>query len=574
MSFKKVLALFISVVLVAAVFVTAASAVEYRVGGTKGNTAISDSYNASIYHEYLKQIPLTGDGRLDTVAIALSQIGYQEGNDNTQFAGTYPGSQNFTEFNRNFGDWGSGYGNGSAGQYAWCAAFVAFSLYQARTHNYGKMNDWCRDHTDDANYIWREISCINWLNQLDRHGYFKKSQEYGGSYKPKTGDLIFFGESSTKSNHIGIVVYCEGNTVYTIEGNTSQAAGLNANGGGVYFKSYALSHSKIRGYGVLPYKTNSEALTPNYSGKTFTTGIYVNTDYEANGQVIRTYTDAACSKAGRDIKENSLFEILEFVSPTIVKVKYYQTTNTAFGAKTGYVKLAEITGKVAQAVNYGGVYVEETPVDPPVGGDPVTPNPPVGGDPVTPDPPVNDPNNTFVEITKGNQYKAHMVFDYLIDGVSKGVDTKSFEILTTSKLSISGYAGFEQNIVNSGYYFDDDKENITWNSSFLSAADDATKAVAGDKAMCFTINAKMSKVPAGEHTVNYVLKLGDGTFVIVDSLTFVSSDPVTEQPPVETPTTPDPAPTKSGCGSTIGGVSAIALAMAASVAFIAKKKRK
>lgn len=37
--------------------------------------------------------------------------------------------------------------------------------------------------------------------------------------------------------------------VYTIEGNTSGASGIVANGGGVFEKSYARSHSGIAGYG-------------------------------------------------------------------------------------------------------------------------------------------------------------------------------------------------------------------------------------------------------------------------------------------------------------------------------------
>ena len=127
----------------------------------------------------------------------------------------------------------------------------------------------------------------------------------GGSYVPKSGDLIFFGDSATKSSHVGLVVYCEGSTVYTVEGNTSQAAGLNTNGGGVYFKSYALSNTRIRGYGVLPYKTNANAIKPDYSCKTFTTGLYVNTNYQNAGVQIQTYRDAACSSKGPKMETNS-----------------------------------------------------------------------------------------------------------------------------------------------------------------------------------------------------------------------------------------------------------------------------
>lgn len=41
----------------------------------------------------------------------------------------------------------------------------------------------------------------------------------------------------------------ENGRVYTIEGNTSSAAGVVENGGCVRNKSYALSYEKIGGYG-------------------------------------------------------------------------------------------------------------------------------------------------------------------------------------------------------------------------------------------------------------------------------------------------------------------------------------
>ena len=579
MNLKKVIALLVSLVFVVSAFVTATSAVEYRVGGTKGDTAISESYDASVYHQYLKNINLTGDGRLDTVAIALSQIGYQEGNDDSQFAGTFAGSKNYTEFNRNVGDYGSGYG----GDYAWCASFVSFALYQARTHNYSKYNDICRNHTNDGNYIWKEIGCQKWREQLDKFGYLKASASLGGNYVPTTGDLIFFGSKADHSSHIGLVVYCDGTNVYTVEGNTSQAAGLETNGGGVYFKSYELTSSRILGYGVLPYKTNSNAIRPDYTGKTFTTGIYINTNFENRGQVFKAYSDEACTKSGREIKTNTMFEITEFVSPTVAKVKYYTITNTAYAERTGYVNIETIKGIVVQAVSYGGTYVPEDNGGNDNGGNDNGGN--NGG--TTETPPVYDPNNTFVEITKGNGYVGHNVLDYLIDDESKGLTSKEFTLDIKSKLCLSGYAGFSQGIINSGYYFDNDTEHVYWNSNFLSVGDATATAACGDKAMNFTIKANLTKVSAGEHTVHFMLKLADGTFVIIDSLKFTSTETV-EQPPVggddngnngeeQTTTTapaPAPAPTSSGCGSTIGGISAIVVAFAASVAMFFKKKRK
>ena len=41
--------------------------------------------------------------------------------------------------------------------------------------------------------------------------------------------------------------------MYTIEGNTSSQAGVIANGGGVYKKSYAITDNRIYGYGRPDY---------------------------------------------------------------------------------------------------------------------------------------------------------------------------------------------------------------------------------------------------------------------------------------------------------------------------------
>lgn len=168
-----------------------------------------------------------------------------------------------------------------------------------------------------------------------------------------------------------------------------------------------------------------------------------------------------------------------------------------------------------------------------------------------------DLNNTFVEISKGNGYVAH---------------SATAPTVTDTKLGITGYAGFTQNIVNSGYYFDDNKDGVKWNSSFLSKSDDATKAIAGDKAMDFNMEINIPELEAGEHTVSFMLKLADGTFVIIDTASFTveAKQPST---PVTPPTPSTPAPSSSGCGGTIGRVSAIVIAIAAIPLFLRKKRK-
>ena len=87
-----------------------------------------DAYKTSIYYDNLLEAKskLTGDHRYDVILIALSQVGYHEGNSDADMDGwNLGGSENFVEYNRLFckleGVWG----------YAWCAAFVSWCQFQA-----------------------------------------------------------------------------------------------------------------------------------------------------------------------------------------------------------------------------------------------------------------------------------------------------------------------------------------------------------------------------------------------------------------------------------------------------------
>lgn len=69
---------------------------------------------------------------------------------------------------------------------------------------------------------------------------------------PVPGDVIFF-KNSERIYHTGIVYAVDIDTVYTIEGNTSNGKGVVENGGCVAKKSYDLNYSKIAGYGRPKY---------------------------------------------------------------------------------------------------------------------------------------------------------------------------------------------------------------------------------------------------------------------------------------------------------------------------------
>ena len=281
---KKHLSRLLCLVLIMALFIPCvsfpASAATYRTGANSAST----SYANSVYYQNFLKVPITGDNVTDVLAIALSQLGYHEGGSTSDMSGKSSSAGNYTEYNYNMGKSLIGAYGGSA--YPWCASFISWCLYQSHCTNQGSESDLCRNHVGDSKYIWREIDCGAWTPNLRSAGCWQYSASKGGSYTPKSGDLIFFRNNA----HIGIVLYCEGGTIYTVEGNTSDASGLEPEGGGVYYKSYSVNSSLIDGYGTMPYVKNENVKKIDYSGKNPTAGYYI-----ANATKY-VYADAACTR--------------------------------------------------------------------------------------------------------------------------------------------------------------------------------------------------------------------------------------------------------------------------------------
>ena len=321
---KKLLrpfALVLTVLMLLSALPLQAMAADYRSGAQSGP---STSYKNGIYYQNYKRVPITGDNRTDLLAIALSQLGYQEGAKNGAFSGEVSGGSNYVEFSYNLGDLGFGYG-GSV--YPWCASFVTWCLYQSHCTDQATYKSLGRYHVGDYDYIWKEISCSQWVRQLKGAGYYKYSAYEGGSYTPKSGDLVFF-QNSKGVAHIGICLYTANGRIYTVEGNTSDAAGLEANGGGVYFKNYLLTTSYINGYGVLPYKSDASVPDIDYSGKNPTPGLYIS---NANKYIYTTETGTSHSYI---MDRFTMFEVTEVCSNGRLKVITRERNGSTV---TGYI---------------------------------------------------------------------------------------------------------------------------------------------------------------------------------------------------------------------------------------------
>lgn len=177
------------------------------------------------------------------VEIALGEVGYLEkkSNSNLDSKTSNAGYNNYNKYARDL-DAIPDFYNGRKNGYAWCDIFVDWCLVEA----FG---------AETAKKLLRQPdkSCGAGCTYSSR--YYKA---YGQFYtsNPKPGDQIFFWNSKKNElAHTGLVYDVDRNYVYTVEGNTSSASGVVANGGGVFCKKYALNYSRIYGYGRPAYDT-------------------------------------------------------------------------------------------------------------------------------------------------------------------------------------------------------------------------------------------------------------------------------------------------------------------------------
>lgn len=167
---------------------------------------------------------------------ALSEVGYLEkaSNANLDSKTGNAGSANYTKYARDM-DAISDFYNTKKNGFSWCDVFV----------------DW--------NFV-KEFGVTEALRLLCQPkksmgaGCEQSASYYMGAnrwYKtgPQVGDQVFFRSKSYAFAHTGLVVEVTSSQVITVEGNTSGASGVIANGGGVCKKAYSLNDPNIAGYG-------------------------------------------------------------------------------------------------------------------------------------------------------------------------------------------------------------------------------------------------------------------------------------------------------------------------------------
>ena len=281
---------------------------------------ITGSYLSSTYHENLLKLPRTGDRAFDTVAVAMSQLDYHEGNSTADFDGENGGgSRNYTEYNYAFGQIGGTYG------YAWCAAFVSWCLEQAEAQS-------------AAGGLF--ASCTLWVERLQSLGQYSTR---ASGYTPKAGDLIFFRSSGVTraSDHVGLVRYVKGGRVYTVEGNSSDRVSL---------RDYKLSDTYIVGYGKPVYGSAYSLPKTALECEDKTVGWYTVTNDFLN---VRAAASSSATKRGT-LARGALVRIVSIKNGW--GALYYN-------GKLSYVSLdyADFTSPSSYRVTYDGAGGENLP---------------------------------------------------------------------------------------------------------------------------------------------------------------------------------------------------------------------
>lgn len=183
------------------------------------------------------------------IAIALAEVGYLEkkSNKNLDHKTKNAGSANYTKYGRDMHNLYPAVMDFPA---AWCDCFVDWCFQMA----YGVCNA-------------KKLLCGNFDDYTIFSAQLYKDKKAWYTSNPKVGDQIFFKNLRGTICHTGLVYKFDKNYVYTIEGNTSGASGVVANGGGVCKKKYGINASQIAGYGRPKYDVEDTKKTTQTTSK-------------------------------------------------------------------------------------------------------------------------------------------------------------------------------------------------------------------------------------------------------------------------------------------------------------------
>lgn len=161
------------------------------------------------------------------IQVALQEVGYLEKKDNSNLDSKTENSgyNNWTKYARDLDK--LGVYNFAKNGFDWCDIFADWCFVQA----YGLDNM--------VKMLYQPLKGLG-AGCTYSMGYYRDNNALFST--PEAGDQCFFSRDGWKTSyHTGLVEKVEGCRIYTVEGNTSNASGVIANGGGVARKSYPIS---------------------------------------------------------------------------------------------------------------------------------------------------------------------------------------------------------------------------------------------------------------------------------------------------------------------------------------------
>lgn len=259
----------------------------------------ADVETAKAWESTFASVIFTGKWDEDVLALAKSQMGYQESTANFVID-----EKDLKKGYSRYGAWyGDPYGD-------WCAMFVSFCLDYAGV---------------DPALMPQDSNCASWINKLAAEELdlfhaaaafkdpYKNSFKVDKKYEPKPGDLIFFDWDAVsdkdvpvrEADHIGFVKEVQKNKdgeltkIVTIEGNAG-TAGVDC----VCENTYAADDATILGYGELP---QNPAYTPKPIDQILTSRCADGAKVSLDGKLLE---GAVASIKSSDLTQAELLEIL------------------------------------------------------------------------------------------------------------------------------------------------------------------------------------------------------------------------------------------------------------------------
>ena len=231
------------------------------------------------------------------ILIAKNEEGYLEKKSNNQLDDktANAGSENYTKYWRDIKP-------DYQGQ-PWCAAFISWCFMKA----FGL------DNAKKLLKHWPYVYCPTLGKLFTRNA------------NPKIGDVVIFYHNGMFT-HTGLVTAVIGDRFYTIEGNTSGASGIIANGGGVCAKSYLNSQMPGTKFCTPDYSIVSNAVNkPSDINKIPSNTIQTGEKYMFNPETV---------KAGdKNTSVLLLQEILRAKNGKVLKLTWTADANTIYALK-------------------------------------------------------------------------------------------------------------------------------------------------------------------------------------------------------------------------------------------------